>query len=167
MTGQRSLSIHTRGNPFLGKFERQTNRFPFIKEASGELLRYVVQVLYAASSSIYPLTVYTRSYRYRTISPPLSIWSLSLSISLAIHLTIFPSILHKRLHSIGQIENQLPAVMERCAQQQASIESRLKWASGANPALAAVLNNFNKAVNERKVLLLVSRLHIFLYRMPQ
>ena len=45
--------------------------------------------------------------------------------------------------------------MDRHSQLQASIESRLKWASGANPALSSVLKNFDNAVEERKNILVV------------
>ena len=55
------------------------------------------------------------------------------------------------------MEHNIPAVMERYNQLESSIEQRLKWAGGANPALNNVVEQFHEAVNERKALLLVSR----------
>jgi len=61
----------------------------------------------------------------------------------------------KRLQAVSQIEHHgLPALMERNIQLQSSIEQRLKWASGANPALNTVLKKFDHAVSERKTYLL-------------
>ena len=55
------------------------------------------------------------------------------------------------------MEHNIPAVMERYNQLELSIEQRLKWAGGANPALNNVVEQFHEAVNERKALLVVSR----------
>lgn len=55
------------------------------------------------------------------------------------------------------MEHNIPAVMERYNQLESSIEQRLKWAGGANPALNNVVEQFHEAVNERKALLVVSR----------
>ena len=58
--------------------------------------------------------------------------------------------------SINQVEQCMPGLMEKYNQLQSSIEQRLKWASGANPALHSVLKNFDETVAKRKNFLLVS-----------
>ncbi|XP_065681003.1 serine/threonine-protein kinase SMG1 isoform X2 [Hydra vulgaris] len=60
----------------------------------------------------------------------------------------------KRMTSINQVEQCIPGLMEKYNQLQSSIEQRLKWASGANPALHSVLKNFDDAVTKRKNFLL-------------
>lgn len=59
------------------------------------------------------------------------------------------------MHAINQVEQGIPALMERYSQLQSSIEQRLKWASGANPALNVVMQNFAQAASERKAMLVV------------
>ena len=63
------------------------------------------------------------------------------------------------MHAINQVEQGIPALMEKYTQLQSSIEQRLKWGSGANPALTVVMENFDQAVNEKKAALMVSLLH--------
>lgn len=60
----------------------------------------------------------------------------------------------KKLQAINQVEQSMPNLMDRYAQLQSSIEQRLKWASGANPALNIVLQEFGDAVSERKAVFL-------------
>lgn len=69
----------------------------------------------------------------------------------------------QRLQAIGQIEYSFPNLMERYSQLQSSIEQRLKWAAGANPALNTVQQNFEKATEKRKQILAVSILVVFLF----
>jgi len=59
------------------------------------------------------------------------------------------------MQSINQVEQGMPALMDKYTQLQSSIEQRLKWASGANPALNSVMDNFDLAVNEKKTRLMV------------
>ncbi|XP_066926510.1 serine/threonine-protein kinase SMG1-like [Clytia hemisphaerica] len=60
----------------------------------------------------------------------------------------------KKMHAINQVEQSIPALMEKYTQLQSSIEQRLKWASGANPALNSVMENFDQAVSEKKATLM-------------
>lgn len=62
------------------------------------------------------------------------------------------------MHTINQVEQSIPALMEKYTQLQSSIEQRLKWASGANPALNSVMENFDQAVSEKKATLMVRSL---------
>ena len=62
----------------------------------------------------------------------------------------------QKMHAINQVEQGIPALMEKYTQLQSSIEQRLKWGSGANPALTVVMENFDQAVNEKKTALMVS-----------
>ncbi|XP_073447222.1 serine/threonine-protein kinase SMG1 isoform X3 [Aquarana catesbeiana] len=56
----------------------------------------------------------------------------------------------KKLHTLGQIDSSIAAVQEKLAALEASIEQRLKWAGGANPALAPVLQDFEATITERR-----------------
>ncbi|CAI9571207.1 unnamed protein product [Staurois parvus] len=56
----------------------------------------------------------------------------------------------KKLHTLGQIDSSISAVQEKLAALEASIEQRLKWAGGANPALAPVLQDFESTITERR-----------------
>ncbi|KAK1344851.1 hypothetical protein QTO34_013555 [Cnephaeus nilssonii] len=60
----------------------------------------------------------------------------------------------KKLHTLSQIETSIAAVQEKLAALEASIEQRLKWAGGANPALAPVLQDFEATIAERRNLVL-------------
>lgn len=62
------------------------------------------------------------------------------------------------MQAINQVEHGIPSLMEKYTQLQSSIEQRLKWGSGANPALNVVMENFDAAVNEKKAALMVSML---------
>ncbi|XP_044160054.1 LOW QUALITY PROTEIN: serine/threonine-protein kinase SMG1 [Bufo gargarizans] len=56
----------------------------------------------------------------------------------------------KKLHTLGQIDSSIAASQEKLATLEASIEQRLKWAGGANPALAPVLQDFEATISERR-----------------
>ncbi|OXB68877.1 hypothetical protein ASZ78_002292 [Callipepla squamata] len=60
----------------------------------------------------------------------------------------------KKLHTLSQIEASIATVQEKLAALEASIEQRLKWAGGANPALAPVLQDFDATIAERRNLVL-------------
>ncbi|KAF3818996.1 hypothetical protein GH733_012413 [Mirounga leonina] len=62
--------------------------------------------------------------------------------------------LKKKLHTLSQIETSIATVQEKLAALEASIEQRLKWAGGANPALAPVLQDFEATIAERRNLVL-------------
>nr|XP_014350631.1 PREDICTED: serine/threonine-protein kinase SMG1 [Latimeria chalumnae] len=60
----------------------------------------------------------------------------------------------KKLHTLSQIEVSVANVQEKLSSLEASIEQRLKWAGGANPALAPVLQDFETTITERRNLIL-------------
>ncbi|XP_030645489.1 serine/threonine-protein kinase SMG1 isoform X2 [Chanos chanos] len=60
----------------------------------------------------------------------------------------------KKLFKLSQDEAAIAAVQEKLAGLEGSIEQRLKWAGGANPALAPVLQDFEGTINERRALVM-------------
>ncbi|XP_078521376.1 serine/threonine-protein kinase SMG1 [Lissotriton helveticus] len=60
------------------------------------------------------------------------------------------SSMKKKLLTLNQIEASISAVQDKLAALEASIEQRLKWAGGANPALAPVLQDFEATITERR-----------------
>ena len=54
------------------------------------------------------------------------------------------------------MDSVVKGVEEKFGTQESSIEQRLKWAAGANPALNPVLQNFEQALAARKKLMAVS-----------
>ena len=54
------------------------------------------------------------------------------------------------------MDSVVKGVEEKFSTQEASIEQRLKWAAGANPALNPVLQNFEKTLAARKKVMMVS-----------
>ncbi|XP_077940467.1 serine/threonine-protein kinase SMG1 isoform X6 [Gasterosteus aculeatus] len=56
----------------------------------------------------------------------------------------------KKLYKLSQDEGSIMAIQEKLASLEASIEQRLKWAGGANPALAPVLQDFEMTIRERR-----------------
>ena len=69
--------------------------------------------------------------------------------------------LRKRVQLLGSLEGAINAVQERSTSLHSSISQRLKWASGANPSLNAVLRKFDEAVTDRNKIYAVSKLHLF------
>ena len=60
------------------------------------------------------------------------------------------------------MDSVVKGVEEKFSTQEASIEQRLKWAAGANPALNPVLQNFEKTLAARKKLMMVSSKSCFI-----
>ncbi|KAM6905670.1 serine/threonine-protein kinase SMG1 [Xenentodon cancila] len=58
----------------------------------------------------------------------------------------------KKLYKLSQDEGAIIAIQEKLATLEASIEQRLKWAGGANPALAPVLQDFEMTIRERRAM---------------
>lgn len=58
----------------------------------------------------------------------------------------------KKLYKLSQDEGALVAIQEKMLSLEASIEQRLKWAGGANPALTPVLQDFEMTIRERRAL---------------
>ncbi|XP_056263705.1 serine/threonine-protein kinase SMG1 isoform X2 [Pseudoliparis swirei] len=58
----------------------------------------------------------------------------------------------KKLYKLSQDEGAIVAIQEKLASLEASIEQRLKWAGGANPALAPVLQDFEMTIRERRAM---------------
>ncbi len=54
------------------------------------------------------------------------------------------------------MDSVVKGVEEKFCSQESSIEQRLKWAAGANPALNPVLQNFEQTLAARKKLMTVS-----------
>lgn len=54
------------------------------------------------------------------------------------------------------MDSVVKGVEEKLGAQESSIEQRLKWAAGANPALNPVLQNFEQTLADRKKLMIVS-----------
>nr|XP_061829730.1 serine/threonine-protein kinase SMG1-like isoform X1 [Nerophis lumbriciformis] len=58
----------------------------------------------------------------------------------------------KKLYKLSQDEGAIVAIQEKLASLEASIEQRLKWAGGANPTLAPVLQDFEMTIRERRAM---------------
>ncbi|RXM37149.1 Serine/threonine-protein kinase SMG1 [Acipenser ruthenus] len=65
----------------------------------------------------------------------------------------------KKLHALSQVEASIASVQEKLASLEGSIEQRLKWAGGANPALAHVLQDFEVTIGERRSLVIKEGQH--------
>ncbi|XP_045069168.1 serine/threonine-protein kinase SMG1 [Coregonus clupeaformis] len=66
--------------------------------------------------------------------------------------SIILSSMKKKLYKLSQDEAAITALQEKLASLEGSIEQRLKWAGGANPALAPVLQDFDLTIAERRAL---------------
>ncbi|XP_035470486.2 serine/threonine-protein kinase SMG1 isoform X2 [Scophthalmus maximus] len=64
--------------------------------------------------------------------------------------SIILSNMKKKLYKLSQDEGAIVAIQEKLASLEASIEQRLKWAGGANPALAPVLQDFEMTIREKR-----------------
>lgn len=67
--------------------------------------------------------------------------------------------LKKRVQGLIHMDSVVKGVEEKLAAQESSIEQRLKWAAGANPALNPVLQNFEQTLAARKMLMTVESKH--------
>uniref|UniRef100_A0A3Q2WGJ8 non-specific serine/threonine protein kinase n=1 Tax=Haplochromis burtoni TaxID=8153 RepID=A0A3Q2WGJ8_HAPBU len=66
--------------------------------------------------------------------------------------SVILSNMKKKLYKLSQDEAAIVAIQEKLASLEASIEQRLKWAGGANPALAPVLQDFEMTIRERRAM---------------
>ncbi|KAG8006642.1 Serine/threonine-protein kinase SMG1, partial [Nibea albiflora] len=66
--------------------------------------------------------------------------------------SVILSNMKKKLYKLSQDEGAIVAIQEKLASLEASIEQRLKWAGGANPALAPVLQDFEMTIRERRAM---------------
>ncbi|XP_024124914.1 serine/threonine-protein kinase SMG1 [Oryzias melastigma] len=66
--------------------------------------------------------------------------------------SVILSNMKKKLYKLSQDEGAIAAVQEKLVALEASIEQRLKWAGGANPALAPVLQDFEMTIRERRAM---------------
>ncbi|KAK1877563.1 Serine/threonine-protein kinase SMG1 [Dissostichus eleginoides] len=66
--------------------------------------------------------------------------------------SVILSNMKKKLYKLSQDEGSIVAIQEKLAALEASIEQRLKWAGGANPALAPVLQDFEMTIRERRAM---------------
>ncbi|XP_036378986.1 serine/threonine-protein kinase SMG1 [Megalops cyprinoides] len=68
--------------------------------------------------------------------------------------SVILSNMKKKLYKLSQDEASIASLQEKLASLEGSIEQRLKWAGGANPALAPVLQDFEATIAERRALVL-------------
>ncbi|XP_069036868.1 serine/threonine-protein kinase SMG1 isoform X1 [Lepisosteus oculatus] len=68
--------------------------------------------------------------------------------------SVILSNMKKKLYKLSQDEASIASVQEKLAALEGSIEQRLKWAGGANPALAPVLQDFEATIGERRALVM-------------
>ncbi|KAF4093226.1 hypothetical protein AMELA_G00029800 [Ameiurus melas] len=68
--------------------------------------------------------------------------------------SIILSNMKKKLYKLSQDDAAIASVQEKLASLEGSIEQRLKWAGGANPALTPVLQDFESTITERRALVL-------------
>ncbi|KAM3597338.1 uncharacterized protein V6R79_003264 [Siganus canaliculatus] len=73
----------------------------------------------------------------------------SLGVSIPPRSVILSS-MKKKLLKLTQEEGAIVAIQEKLTSLEASIEQRLKWAGGANPALAPVLQDFEMTIRDRR-----------------
>eukprot|EP00064_Thunnus_orientalis_P012320 superscaffoldBa00001877_g12355 len=66
--------------------------------------------------------------------------------------SVILSNMKKKLYKLSQDEGAIVTIQEKLASLEASIEQRLKWAGGANPALAPVLQDFEMTIRERRAM---------------
>uniref|UniRef100_A0A8C4EGN0 non-specific serine/threonine protein kinase n=1 Tax=Dicentrarchus labrax TaxID=13489 RepID=A0A8C4EGN0_DICLA len=66
--------------------------------------------------------------------------------------SVILSNMKKKLYKLSQDEGAIVAIQEKLVSLEASIEQRLKWAGGANPALAPVLQDFEMTIRERRAM---------------
>ncbi|KAG2455286.1 SMG1 kinase, partial [Polypterus senegalus] len=62
--------------------------------------------------------------------------------------------LKKKMQALNQVEVSISSMQDKLASLEGSIEQRLKWAGGANPALAPVLQDFEATISERRALVM-------------
>uniref|UniRef100_A0A8C4EIJ3 non-specific serine/threonine protein kinase n=1 Tax=Dicentrarchus labrax TaxID=13489 RepID=A0A8C4EIJ3_DICLA len=74
--------------------------------------------------------------------------------------SVILSNMKKKLYKLSQDEGAIVAIQEKLVSLEASIEQRLKWAGGANPALAPVLQDFEMTIRERRNVSLLSSLQV-------
>ncbi|XP_062840999.1 serine/threonine-protein kinase SMG1 isoform X2 [Trichomycterus rosablanca] len=68
--------------------------------------------------------------------------------------SIILSNMKKKLYKLSQDDAAIGSVQEKLATLEGSIEQRLKWAGGANPALTPVLQDFEGTIAERRALVM-------------
>nr|XP_046270775.1 serine/threonine-protein kinase SMG1 isoform X2 [Scatophagus argus] len=66
--------------------------------------------------------------------------------------SVILSNMKKKLYKLSQDEGAMAAIQEKLVSLEGSIEQRLKWAGGANPALAPVLQDFEMTIRERRAM---------------
>ncbi|XP_013880332.1 serine/threonine-protein kinase SMG1 isoform X3 [Austrofundulus limnaeus] len=64
--------------------------------------------------------------------------------------SVILSNMKKKLYKLSQDEGAIVAIQEKLASLESSIEQRLKWAGGANPALAPVLQDFEMTIRDKR-----------------
>lgn len=75
-----------------------------------------------------------------------------LSVSILPPRSVILNNMKKKLYKLSQEESAIVSVQDKLVSLEASIEQRLKWAGGANPALAPVLQDFELTIRERRAM---------------
>lgn len=115
-----------------------------------DLLRRLDSNLEAAKASLQRSQLHTAMFQWQhedVLGPS----NQPLSVSIPPRSVILSN-MKKKLYKLSQDEAAIVAIQEKLASLEASIEQRLKWAGGANPALAPVLQDFEMTIRERRAM---------------
>ncbi|XP_076000329.1 serine/threonine-protein kinase SMG1 isoform X2 [Genypterus blacodes] len=115
-----------------------------------DLLRRLDSSLEAAKASLQRSQLHMAMFQWQhedILGPS----SQPLSVSIPPRSVILSN-MKKKLYKLSQDEAGIVAIQEKLATLEASIEQRLKWAGGANPALAPVLQDFELTIRERRAM---------------
>ncbi|XP_074552097.1 serine/threonine-protein kinase SMG1 isoform X2 [Halichoeres trimaculatus] len=115
-----------------------------------DLLRRMDANLEAAKASMQRVQLHIAMFQWQH-EDVLGSSSQPLSVSIPPRSVILGN-MKKKLYKLSQEEGAIVAVQEKLASLEASIEQRLKWAGGANPALAPVLQDFEMTIRDRRAM---------------
>ncbi|XP_029016036.1 serine/threonine-protein kinase SMG1 [Betta splendens] len=116
-----------------------------------DLLRRLEANLEAAKASLQRSQLHIAMFQWQhedVLSPN----NQPLSVSIPPRSVILSN-MKKKLYKLSQDEAAIVAIQEKLALLDASIEQRLKWAGGANPTLAPVLQDFEMTIRERRAVI--------------
>ncbi|XP_068605668.1 serine/threonine-protein kinase SMG1 [Brachionichthys hirsutus] len=115
-----------------------------------DLLRRLDANLEAAKASLHRSQLHTAMFQWQH-EDALVPNNQPLSVSIPPRAVILSN-MKKKLYKLSQDEGAIVAAQEKLASLEASIEQRLKWAGGANPALAPILQDFEMTIRERRAM---------------
>ncbi|XP_061604634.1 serine/threonine-protein kinase SMG1 [Phyllopteryx taeniolatus] len=113
-----------------------------------DLLRRLDGNLDAAKASLQRIQLHVAMFQWQhedIVGPN----NQTLSVNIPPRAVILSNI-KKKLYKLSQDEGAIVAIQEKLSSLEASIEQRLKWAGGANPALAPVLQDFEMTIREKR-----------------